>query len=335
MGAACCPPADAGPGAARTLCRDDGLLCSAGDCVACGAPGQPCCAGPGANNICRGEGVSCLASMCVDCSGPDRAVCNGVCVDLNTDQNCGTCGATCATAAGERCLRMAAPGTIDGGVTMDGGVNLAFCLQCPRPLNLITNGSFTAGRSGFTSEYTYDDSRNSTTGFGGGTPEGNFTVTNNPSGWNGAFRPFAGLIWTDGSGDRSGFAAVFNGIGRVAAYQASVSVSAGTEYVIRYRAADWGGKNTTVGRRSALLEVSVARSPIAAAIRLPGADGENMFWTSVQASYRANRSETVDLRIVNVEIGDQGNDFALDDIRFEQVAAPECRGDGGVGDGGR
>ncbi len=150
MGAACCPPADAGPGAARTICRGDGLLCSSGNCVACGAAGQPCCAPTaggmdgGSGGTCTGAGVSCLASTCVDCSGPDRAVCNGQCVSLLSDTNCGGCGTACVTSSGERCVRPAMS-SVDGGVTdagsqPDGGARVAFCqIQCPPGQTLCGN----------------------------------------------------------------------------------------------------------------------------------------------------------------------------------------------------
>ncbi|MBP6830395.1 MAG: hypothetical protein KA978_06400, partial [Deltaproteobacteria bacterium] len=147
MGAACCPQVATAPNGARTICRSAGTTCSAGTCVACGAPGQPCCAGAAAGDggtsmdaglagTCSGAGVACLANTCVDCSGPTQAICNGQCVSLTTDQNCGACGSACATTSGERCTLTAASG-VDGGVTdagstPDGGARVAFCrIQCP------------------------------------------------------------------------------------------------------------------------------------------------------------------------------------------------------------
>jgi hypothetical protein len=145
MGAACCPQVASAPGGARTICRSAGLTCQASVCVACGAPGQPCCAGSagadggtsmdaGLAGTCTGNGVTCLANVCVDCSGPTQAVCGGMCVSLTTDQNCGACGNVCASS--ERCVRPSASG-VDGGVTdagstADGGARVAFCqIQCP------------------------------------------------------------------------------------------------------------------------------------------------------------------------------------------------------------
>ncbi|MEZ4407965.1 MAG: hypothetical protein R3A52_16040 [Polyangiales bacterium] len=94
----------------------------------CGEAGQQCCFAPNAGvdagrSLCTGSNTTCIAGSCVACGGPTSTLCgtgdSRVCVDLNTNANCGACGNACA--AGTQCESVTAAG--DAGVSggMDAG----------------------------------------------------------------------------------------------------------------------------------------------------------------------------------------------------------------------
>lgn len=227
--------------------------------------------------------------------------------------------------------------TCDDGNTRDGDGCSAACAvefgySCrDTASNLAPNGDFVMGRVGFNSDYTFDDSRDLTTGFGGGTPEGDFAVTRDPAGWNGAFAPFGGVRWTDANG--YGFAALFNGIGMRKAYQASVAEEAGRDYLMQYNVADSGGENLARGQVTSRLLITVDTVPVTPEVHLRPSDGDQLFWDFVGGIHRATRTGSVVLRVVEDEPGDRGNDFAIDWISFRPVRPMACAALDTDGDG--
>jgi cysteine-rich repeat protein len=255
--------------------------------------------------------------------------CGTTCI-LEPGFRCSTPGATCVALCGDS-IRAGAGSfreECDDGNARDGDGCSAACrvefgFGCrDTTSNLAPNGDFVMGRVGFTSDYTFDDSRNLRDGYGGGGPEGNFTVTNNPSGWNGVFMPFGGVRWADANGD--GFAALFNGIGVRTAYQANVLVEAGRDYVVQFNVADWGGENIPRGQLTARLVITVDGTPVTPELRLRPSNGEVVFWDFVGGIHRATRSGSTVFRVVDNEPTDRGNDFAIDGIRFQAVSAMAC-----------
>jgi len=255
--------------------------------------------------------------------------CGTTCI-LEPGFRCSTPGATCVALCGDS-IRAGAGSfreECDDGNARDGDGCSAACrvefgFGCrDTTSNLAPNGDFVMGRVGFTSDYTFDDSRNLRDGYGGGGPEGNFTVTNNPSGWNGVFMPFGGVRWADANGD--GFAALFNGIGVRTAYQANVLVEAGRDYVVQFNVADWGGENIPRGQLTARLVITVDGTPVTPELRLRPSNGEVLFWDFVGGIHRATRSGSTVFRVVDNEPTDRGNDFAIDGIRFQAVSAMAC-----------
>jgi cysteine-rich repeat protein len=280
---------------------DPGETCDDGNRAGGDGCGATCLLEPGFR--CAAAGGAC-AAICGDSIRAGAGRFQEACDDGNTRDGDG-CSAACAVEFGYSCRDTAS--------------------------NLAPNGDFVMGRVGFTSDYTFDDSRNLTTGFGGGTPEGDFTVTRDPAGWNGAFAPFGGVRWTDANGD--GFAALFNGIGVRTAYQASIAVEAGRDYLVQFNVADWGGENLARGQVTSRLLITVDTVPVTPEVHLRPSDGDQLFWDFVGGIHRATRTASVVLRVVDNEPGDRGNDFAIDGISFRPVSPMACAALDTDGDG--
>ncbi len=169
--------------------------------------------------------------------------CSALC-QVEPGYNCAG-GTSCAPICGDG-IRTPAEQCDDGDLSNNDGctsactVEFGYLCVDPSP-NLITNGTFSRGRTGFTSEYNFDDSRSLTNaGATGGGPEGNYTVTSNPNGWHEEFTRSLGgaIVWQDADGD--GWAALFNGVANRIAYQTSLTVTAGQPYSVQISVADWG-----------------------------------------------------------------------------------------------
>ena len=285
-----------------------------------------------------GNGVINPGETCDDGNRAGGDGCGATCL-LEPGFRCATAGAACSAICGDsiRAGAGAAREACDDGNTASGDGCSATCAvefgyAChDTTSNLAPNGDFVMGRAGFTSDYTYDDSRNLVTGFGGGGPEGDFTVTNNPSGWNGAFAPFGGVRWADANGD--GYAALFNGIGVRTAYQASIAVTAGRDYVVQFNVADWGGEDVSRGQLTSRLVLTVDTVPVTPELHLRPSDGDQLFWDFVGGIHRATATASVVLRVVDNEPADRGNDFAIDGISFRTVSPMACVALDSDGDG--
>jgi cysteine-rich repeat protein len=315
--------------------RRSGLLCPFGLVAAITLLGSSVAF---AQPIRCGNGVVDAGETCDDGNRAGGDGCGATCL-LEPGFRCASAGGACAAVCGDS-IRAGAgrfQEACDDGNTRDGDGCNAMCAvefgyACrDTTSNLAPNGDFVMGRAGFTSDYTFDDARNLTTGFGGGTPEGNFTVTRDPTGWNGAFAPFGGVRWADANGD--GFAALFNGIGVRTAYQATIAVEAGRDYVVQFNVADWGGENIARGQVTSRLLITVDTVPVTPELHLRPSDGDQLFWDFVGGIHRAARTAGVVLRVVDSEPGDRGNDFALDGISFRAVSPMLCSALDTDGDG--
>jgi hypothetical protein len=100
----------------------DGAFCEAGKCVACGAPGQPCCEG----DLCQDSTCidgTCDSTACKQPVGPgsttagdchnDNAIKCGTCTDLRCYQECSTFCGSCAIPQVVHCIQENAPDCVD------------------------------------------------------------------------------------------------------------------------------------------------------------------------------------------------------------------------------
>lgn len=165
-------------------------------------------------------------------------------------------------------------------------------------VNLITNGNFTAGNSGFTSGYTYNPS----SGFNPGV----YTVTSNLQSWHPSM-PACGDHST-GSGNMM----VVNGaeIPNIKVWAQTVTVQPNTNYAF----STWLQHVTS--SNPAILQFSINDVTIGPVFT---ANTTACIWDQYYTIWNSGNNTSAAIAIVNQNQVYTGNDFALDDISFASV----------------
>ena len=163
--------------------------------------------------------------------------------------------------------------------------------------NIITNGDFSAGNTGFTSQYNFA-SPNIT--------EGQYFVGPNPSNWNGALSPCGDH--TSGNGGMM----LVNGapMADVLVWNQTVTVTPNTNYAF-----------------STWIEALYTPNPAQLRFSINGGDVGTLItatlptctWTQFYTTWNSGNNTTANIAIVNKNTIVQGNDFGLDDISFSPV----------------
>jgi hypothetical protein len=172
--------------------------------------------------------------------------------------------------------------------------------------NLVVNGDFSAGNTGFTSDYAYAPSSN--------TIEAQYTVTNNPFPWNPNF--VSAGDHTSGSGSMF----VGNGAptpGQLVWQSGLITIAAATDYFFEAfvmnvccnagytggnSAPDLGFSISLDGGASVLLDTLTI--PLAPA----------GVWHGLSTTFNRAGATTATLSLINANTVAAGNDFAVDDI---------------------
>jgi gliding motility-associated-like protein len=168
-------------------------------------------------------------------------------------------------------------------------------------VNLIVNGDFSQGDTGFSSNYVY--------GTGGSlgllTSEGQYAIDDNPQD---THRRFADCgDHTTGTGNMM----VVNASGEEDSFWCqSVTVNEGTGY-------DFSAWMTSVNDENpAQLQFSIDGNLLGNQFN---ATADLCSWVEFSAQWTAPASAEVEICIVNVNLTPAGNDFALDDIAFQEI----------------
>lgn len=189
----------------------------------------------------------------------------------------------------------------DGKVDFNDVVLLArnFGHQRPGWPNLLVNGDFSQGNSGFASGYT------NSTDLG---PEGNFTIGTNPANYH---APGVASFGDHTTG--SGLMLIANGAvtPNVTVWQETVSVQPGKSYNFTGWAREWGG--TTTDPSPAVLHVEINGQAAGADYHVPGTVTQ---WSQFSYTWNSGAATTATIRIVDLNTVAGGNDFALDDFSF-------------------
>jgi len=173
--------------------------------------------------------------------------------------------------------------------------------------NVVTNGDFSAGNTGFTSSYT-----NKTTNNPNGTNlfvEGTYAVDVNPNAYHTSFTQFGDH--TTGSGKML----IVNGasVPNVTVWKQNITILANTDYVFSV----WATSATPTN--PAILQFSINGSPLGSTIT-PSASLPDGTWQYFTATWNSGAtSGSVPIALVNQNIIASGNDFAIDDIVFAPV----------------
>ena len=176
--------------------------------------------------------------------------------------------------------------------------------------NVVANGDFSAGNSGFSSSYTYMTTGSACPSCCCGvlTPEGVYTVGTNPHTYHTGFTSFGDH--TSGSGNML----IVNGASAtgVTVWKENISITANTDYVFSV----WA---TSANPASpAILNFSINGAALGT-ISLSSAvsDGTWQYFTTTWNS--GSTSGSVPIALVNQNTAAGGNDFAVDDIVFAPV----------------
>lgn len=163
--------------------------------------------------------------------------------------------------------------------------------------NLITNGNFSAGNTGFTSQYNFTATN---------VTEGEYTVGTNPQLWNGGMSNCRDH--TNGSGNMM----IVNGapVADVNLWSQTVTVTPNTNYAF-----------------STWLQSVHNSNPAQLQFAINGKLVGNLFvasvppcnWTQFYTTWNSGTNTTATISIVNKNQQIAGNDFALDDISFAPV----------------
>jgi gliding motility-associated-like protein len=170
------------------------------------------------------------------------------------------------------------------------------------PNNLVTNGDFSAGNSGFTSGYVY----------GTGGPwgilslEGQYAIATSPSLTHSAFASYGDH--TTGSGNMM----VVNGAAtpNVSIWCQTINVQPNTDYQF----STW--VSTAYTQSPAILQFSINNVLIGTPFNAPVTTG---VWAKFFATWNSGSNSTATICITNQNTAVAGNDFAIDDIDFRPV----------------
>jgi hypothetical protein len=167
--------------------------------------------------------------------------------------------------------------------------------------NLLVNGDFSLGNTGFTSQYTYSTNLE---------PEGDYVVGYNPH----DYHPGGASFGDNTTG--TGLMLIANGAvtSNTYVWQETVNVSNATAYAFSGWAASWGELGNGIDPSPAQLEFFVNGVQIGSEFTLIAQDGQ---WSQFTASWNSGTSTAATITIVDMNTTLVGNDFALDDLAFK------------------
>ena len=186
------------------------------------------------------------------------------------------------------------------------GAAALFSAQAATAQNLVTNGDFSLGNTGFTSDYAYSPAGNDAAG--------QYAILTNPYPWN----PFFVSIGDHTTG--TGFMMVGNGsstAGDVVWQSGPIAITSGTDYFFEAFVANvccndtyGGGNSSPVLTFSVSLDGGPTNDLATLSIPLNPA-GQ---WYGLSTLFNSGAATTATLSLVNANTEPAGNDFALDDV---------------------
>lgn len=174
--------------------------------------------------------------------------------------------------------------------------------------NLVVNGDFESGNSGFSSAYTYSP--------GGNSAEGQYTVGSSPATWNGFFvnpsdHTPAGTQMFIGNGSPTDGAIVWR--------SQDISVASNTNYFFEAWVTNLCCSRPLPGNTPSILEFSVYSGN--SLISSLGTRTTNLSlagtWEFLSTTWNSGSNTGINLRLINRNTAGIGNDFAIDDISFD------------------
>lgn len=184
--------------------------------------------------------------------------------------------------------------------------------------NLVTNGDFSAGNTGFLYGYNYVDPVANAL-----VPAGVFTITRNP------FYPTtlndqgAGIFdyYDHSSGNDAGAFLIVNGAGEPnrLVWGQRIAVKPNTNYYFSTWVSTWTPNEVSPAQLQFRINGQLI-GPIFQAAKTPG------IWGVFEATWNSGKYRFADIYIVNQNTTEYGNDFGLDDIVFQTTSLPVLKG---------
>ena len=171
--------------------------------------------------------------------------------------------------------------------------------------NLIENGDFESGTSGFFSDYGYSTSNTSGAQFAYG-------VVSNPKNW------FVDFVT---STDHSGSGKMLVADGATNPNKVIWSQSLPVENNKQYTFSFWA--QNLVASNPAQFQVLINGAPITIS-PISAANGSASGWTNITGSWDSATATIATIKIIDTNIASSGNDFALDDISFSTPTPKTC-----------
>ena len=173
-------------------------------------------------------------------------------------------------------------------------------ITVPANVELIPNGNFESGNTGFTSDYTYSTS--------GGINSGKYGIVTNPANQNGGWA--ANMTdHTSGSGNMM----IVDGGAFTNVWATTVTVQPNTIYNFSAWAASMGIGSSNINIAQLMFKVN---GVLIGSLYTLGNPAE---WGNFTAIWNSGSSTTAVIEIVDQQTNSAGNDFAIDDISFLEV----------------
>ncbi len=180
--------------------------------------------------------------------------------------------------------------------------------------NIVTNGDFESGNTGFTSGYSYYTTNSNTWGVIG--QEGTYTINTNSANVHNNFGNYPCLDHTYGNG--TGKCMYVNGAGsaNTTVWQQVIPVIPNTDHIFITWVASLAQGQSTGNNQLARLQFSINGQTIGNIFTAPTATAQ---WQQFYQIWNSGNSTTATIRILNQNTVGSGNDFALDDISFSPM----------------
>lgn len=180
--------------------------------------------------------------------------------------------------------------------------------------NIVANGDFESGNSGFTSGYSYYTTNSNNWGVIG--QEGTYTINTNSANVHNNFGNYPCLDHTYGNG--TGKCMYVNGAGtaNTTVWQQVIPVVPNTDHIFITWVASLAQGQSTGSNELARLQFSINGQTIGNIFTAPTATAQ---WQQFYQIWNSGNSTTATIRILNQNTVGSGNDFALDDISFSPM----------------
>ena len=178
--------------------------------------------------------------------------------------------------------------------------------------NLVTNGDFSLGNIGFSSQYRYVDTGNPS--------EGVYTIATDPRALHSGATGYGDH--TSGTGNMM----VANGAtgANVTVWEQTVVVTADTDYVLSGWAASWGNYGDGIDTSPARLQLFANGSQVGSEFTVEETNG---VWSQFYVSLNTGSVTSLTLTIIDANQAYAPNDFSLDDISLsiapDPISVPE------------